>query len=240
MTDLIASSSQDLSMDLNQLRSQLNSDSQTQQLKAIASLATQGELGLDILIEFLTNQQTQTPTPVSGQVYQALYTANLPKTKEFLETHFPTGVVPLNSLVGADYFPLQQELVQQNFQAADLLTLRNLCELAGSAAVKRNWLYFSEVDRFPVADLQTIDTLWRVHSQGQFGYTVQREIWLGVGKNWDKLWQKIGWRSDRTWTRYPQGFTWDLSAPRGHLPLSNQLRGRRVIEALLNHPAFDK
>ncbi|PLZ94121.1 hypothetical protein CI594_16205, partial [Fischerella thermalis CCMEE 5196] len=40
------------------------------------------------------------------------------------------------------------------------------------------------------------------------------------------------------WTRYPQEFTWDLSAPKGHLPLSNQLRGVRVIASIFAHPAW--
>ncbi|PLZ36777.1 hypothetical protein CBP27_11530, partial [Fischerella thermalis WC542] len=56
--------------------------------------------------------------------------------------------------------------------------------------------------------------------------------------NWDNLWVKIGWKKGKNWTRYPQEFTWDLSAPRGHLPLSNQLRGVRVIASIFAHPAW--
>jgi len=144
----------------------------------------------------------------------------------------------LHSDRGIDYEPLQTLLAQQQFQAADQLTLQKLCELAGPAAVQRKWLYFSEVDSFPVADLQTLDQLWLMHSQGKFGFSVQRKIWLSLGKNWEELWPKIGWKLGNNWTRYPQEFTWDLSAPRGHLPLSNQLRGVRVIYSLLTHPAW--
>lgn len=144
----------------------------------------------------------------------------------------------LHSDRGIDYEPLQTLLAQQQFQAADQLTLEKLCELAGPAAVQRKWLYFSEVDSFPVADLQTLDQLWLTHSQGKFGFSVQRKIWLSLGKNWEELWPKIGWKSGNNWTRYPQEFTWDLTAPKGHLPLSNQLRGVRVIYSLLAHPAW--
>ncbi|MEO8890989.1 MAG: GUN4 domain-containing protein, partial [Coleofasciculaceae cyanobacterium] len=35
-------------------------------------------------------------------------------------------------------------------------------------------------------------------------------------------------------------FIWDLSAPRGHLPLSNQLRGVRPFAALMGHRAWVK
>jgi len=144
----------------------------------------------------------------------------------------------LHSDRGINYEPLQQLLAQQQFQAADHLTLEKLCELAGPAAVQRKWLYFSEVDSFPVADLQILDQLWLTHSQGKFGFSVQRKIWLSLGKNWEELWPKIGWKTGNNWTRYPQEFTWDLTAPQGHLPLSNQLRGVRVIYSLLAHPAW--
>lgn len=146
--------------------------------------------------------------------------------------------MPLLSENDIDYSPLEQLLAQQDFQAADRMTLQKLCELAGPTAVQRKWLYFTEVENFPTTDLQTINTLWLLHSEGKFGFSMQREIWLGTGKNWEKFWLKIGWKTGNAWTRYPHEFTWDLSAPRGHLPLSNQLRGVRVIASLLNHPAW--
>lgn len=148
--------------------------------------------------------------------------------------------IPLISDAGIDYTPLQRLLAEQNFQAADQITLQKLCELAGPAAIQRKWLYFTEVEQFPVSDLQTINNLWLNYSEGKFGYSVQREIWLGVGKNWDKFWAKIGWKTGNNWTLYPQEFTWNLTAPKGHLPLSNQLRGVRVIASLLAHPAWTR
>ena len=154
----------------------------------------------------------------------------------------PAAGAPTMSLlsdVGIDYTTLQKLLAEQNFQAADKLTLQKLCELAGPSAIQRKWVYFTEVQQFPVQDLQTINQLWLTYSDNKFGYSVQREIWLGVGKNWDKFWSKIGWKNGNIWTRYPQEFCWDLSAPKGHLPLSNQLRGVRVIASLLTHPSWN-
>ena len=149
-----------------------------------------------------------------------------------------TGIVLLNSERNIDYTQLLELLKGQDFQQADRMTLEKLCELAGVEAVQRKWLYFTEVENFPLADLQTIDRLWLTHSQGKFGFSVQREIWLSLGKNWEKLWPKIGWKTGNNWTRYPNEFTWDLTAPRGHLPLTNQLRGVRVMASLLSHPAW--
>lgn len=86
----------------------------------------------------------------------------------------------------------------------------------------------------------TIDTLWQTYSEGKFGYQIQRQLWLSLGKDYTQLWTKLKWKSGNKWTKYPQEFIWDLSAPIGHLPLSNQLRGVRVMDALLSHPAWQK
>lgn len=215
----------------------LNTESEKTQLQLVQQLADSGDSGLETLMEFLL-EQSQRPSATVGKAYRLLRTAGTAKAKEFCQTHFPQGVVPLQSAQTVDYSSLQDLLIQQDFQAADRLTLEKLCELAGDAAIQRKWIYFTEVESFPTVDLQTINSLWRVYSDGKFGYSVQRELWLGTGKNWDKLWPMIGWKAGNNWTRYPQEFTWDLSAPQGHLPLSNQLRGVRVIAAMLMHPAW--
>lgn len=227
----------------------LQSAPEKTQVQLIQELGQMGESGLSVLMEFLRERQARligaeetangsALIMAAGKAYQTLLNANSAAATEFLQTHFPTGIVPLRSEAGIDYAPLQVLLARQDFLQADKLTLEKLCELAGGSAVQRKWLYFTEVDQFAIADLQTINALWLAHSEGKFGFSVQREIWLGVGKNWDKLWSKIGWKDGNNWTRYPQAFTWDLTAPRGHLPLSNQLRGVRVIAALLAHPAW--
>jgi hypothetical protein len=215
----------------------LKSESLRNQLQLVEELADSGEAGLEVLMRFLLDRQAHAGV-IEGKVYQALVAAASPTVQTFLQTHFPQGIVPLRSERNVDYAPLQTLLAQQDFQAADRLTLEKMCELAGTQAMQRKWLYFTEVESFPVTDLQTINSLWLVHSEGKFGFSVQRELWLAAGKNWEKLWYQIGWKTGNNWTRYPQEFTWNLNAPRGHLPLSNQLRGVRVIAALLTHPTW--
>jgi hypothetical protein len=238
MIDQMTASIPEASNKIIELTRQLQSSSEKKQFQLIPELVSTGTVGLEVLMEFLKNQSATPVNLITGLAYQALYQADIPSTKEFLQTHFPTGIVPLQSEDGIDYTPLQEQLVKQDFLSADRLTLEKLCELAGAAAVQRKWLYFSEVENFPLTDLQTIDRLWYIHSQGKFGFSVQRELWLSLGKNWEKLWPKIGWKTGNNWTRYPNEFTWDISAPKGHLPLSNQLRGVRVIASLLSHPAW--
>ncbi|MEO1403401.1 MAG: GUN4 N-terminal ARM-like repeat domain-containing protein [Cyanobacteria bacterium J06635_1] len=219
---------------------QLSSESLKQRLTAVDQLLAAGDAGLLELINFLRSATAEArPQVAAGKAHQALYHSNAPLAQSFLETELATGVVPLASANGIDYQELMQLLVSQAYEAADRLTLQKLCELAGPDAVKRKWVYFTEVDSFPIADLSTIDTLWRVYSEDRFGFSRQREIWLGTGCNWERLWDKLAWKAGNIWTRYPGEFVWDLSAPIGHLPLSNQLRGVRMMESLLNHPAWE-
>lgn len=240
MTDPTIASLTEASSPVTELQRQFLSSPQKKQLQLIPELVEAGAPGLDVLMEFVKEQPQTSTSLAAGFAYQALYGTNTPEIKDFLQTYLPQGIVPLSSEGGIDYTPLQQRLVEQDFLAADRLTLEKLCELAGPAAFQRKWLYFSEVENFPVTDLQTINTLWLVHSQAKFGFSVQRELWLSFGKNWEKLWDKIGWKTANNWTRYPHEFTWNLSAPPGHLPLSNQLRGVRVIASLLSHPAWSQ
>ncbi|MGD1909929.1 MAG: GUN4 N-terminal ARM-like repeat domain-containing protein [Rivularia sp. (in: cyanobacteria)] len=226
--------------DIDSLRQALMTGSEKNQKELVEKLATFGTEGLKVLMEFLSKRRDVIANIVDGKVYQVLYQSDLTESKEFLQSNFPQGIIPLKSDRNIDYTELQKLLAKQDFQEADRLTLQKMCELAGNEAVKRKWLYFSEVEKFPITDLQTINSLWLVHSEGKFGFSVQREMWMGLRKNWENLWVKIGWKKGNNWTRYPNEFIWNLDAPRGHLPLSNQLRGVRAISSLLSHPAWEK
>ncbi|MBW3041734.1 GUN4 domain-containing protein [Prochlorococcus marinus] len=142
------------------------------------------------------------------------------------------------SEVGYDYSPLQRYLLNESFEEADRFTSSKLRELAGEKAVKRGYVYFSEVDSISGIDLSTLNKLWIVYSRGKFGFTVQAKILDSVGGRYDKLWPRIGWKKDGIWTRYPKAFNWSIEAPNGHMPLVNQLRGVRLMDSLLNHQAL--
>jgi hypothetical protein len=223
-----------------ELKDKFTTSNAKSQLQLLPQIIAAGASGVEFAIEWLNEQRDAKPTVVAGSLYQLLYQSEFPSAREYLDKEFPTGIVPLRSSMGVDYTSLQQLLAKQDFQAADKLNNQKLCELAGADAVGRKWIYFTEVEQLPSIDLQTIDTLWQIHSEGKFGFSIQREIWLGSSKDWSKLWSKIAWKSGNNWTRYPGAFTWDLTAPRGHLPLSNQLRGVRAISSLLSHPAWEQ
>ncbi|WP_017302511.1 GUN4 domain-containing protein [Nodosilinea nodulosa] len=222
------------------LRSRLQGDSLKKQLSAVHELLALGPQGVEVLTTTLIDRKDELPTILDGKLFQVLYATERDELRDLLTQHWPQGRLEMPSAQGIDYGPLQALLVQQDFEEADRLTLAKLCELAGPTAVKRKWVYFTEVEQFPAVDLQTLDRLWLAYSEGKFGFSVQRRLWLSLGQNWDKLWPRIAWKDDNIWTRYPGGFIWDLSAPDGHLPLSNQLRGVRMMAALLTHPAWSE
>ena len=140
--------------------------------------------------------------------------------------------------IGFDYSGLQRYLLNESYEDADRFTSSTLRELAGKKAVKRGYVYFSEVESIPSTDLSTMDKLWVVYSRGKFGFTVQAKILDSLDGRYDKLWPRIGWKKDGIWTRYPKAFNWSIEAPKGHMPLVNQLRGVRLMDALLKHKAL--
>jgi len=156
---------------------------------------------------------------------------------DFLGRH-PEGWLAVASASGENYGPLQRHLMLQEFEAADRLTSAHLRSLAGGGAVQRGYVYFSEVAAIPAVDLESLDRLWLCYSRGRFGFSVQGRLLRACDGRWESLWRRLGWKQEGVWTRYPSAFTWSLEAPDGHMPLINQLRGVRLMDALLRHPAI--
>ena len=142
------------------------------------------------------------------------------------------------SAIDITYDDLQLNLLKQDFEEADRLTSAYLRKLAGKVAENRGYVFYSEVKDMPGEDLVTIDRLWNIYSQGKFGFSNQAKLLKSVGKRYDLLWPKIGWKKDGIWTRYPSSFCWSLKAPEGHMPLVNQLRGVRLMDSILRHPSI--
>ncbi|GDX71650.1 GUN4 domain-containing protein [Cyanobium sp.] len=174
-----------------------------------------------------------------GTLVQLLLSQRDSLVDSFWQRH-PEGWLAVSSAQGLDYAPLQRALIDQAFEEADRLTSEHLRQLAGADAVKRGYVYYSEVPPIAAADLESLDRLWVVYSQGRFGFSVQLRLLRSLSGRWDQLWPRLGWKQAGVWTRYPGSFTWSLEAPEGHLPLVNQLRGVRLMDALLSHPALQR
>ena len=42
-------------------------------------------------------------------------------------------------------------------------------------------------------DLRVIDALWRASSDGKFGYSAQKELWVQNRRYWERLFKVIDW-----------------------------------------------
>ncbi|KAL8214660.1 hypothetical protein R6Q57_004109 [Mikania cordata] len=142
---------------------------------------------------------------------------------------------------------LSRLLSANDFREADNETRRLLIALAGEAAQKRGYVFFSEVQFISESDLKSIDQLWMNHSNNRFGYSVQKRIWEKSEKDFTRFFIKVGWMKkldteilQYNYRAFPDEFMWELNeeTPEGHLPLTNALRGTQLLNCILTHPAF--
>lgn len=222
---------------VRELLEKFSSGSPRQQRSLIKSVESSSSdlaaLGKDLLTAFDPDGDQW----AAGWILQVLQRHN-PEAIPELVSDTKRGWFSWHSATDIDYGQLQEDLLYERFENADRFTSHVLRQLAGKEAVSRGYVYFSEVNDMSELDLLTLDRLWLAYSQGRFGFSVQRRLLAAVGGRYDLLWPRIGWKVDGIWTRYPTAFNWSIQAPEGHMPLTNQLRGVRLIDALLNHPAI--
>ena len=156
-----------------------------------------------------------------GWILQVLNRHQANAIKEFVASD-SNGWFNTYSSVGIDFAPLQQDLLEERFEEADRFTSSTLRKLAGEGAESRGYVYFTEVAAMSSLDLVTIDRLWVAYSQGRFGFSVQARLLNSLNGRYERLWPRIGWKTDGIWTRYPNAFNWSIEAPEGHMPLINQ------------------
>lgn len=143
--------------------------------------------------------------------------------------------------LNVDYSTLKELLKEGKWREAEDETRAKLIEAAGPGAQKRNWVYWSEVAKIPVDDMVTLDALWAAASNGKFGYRAQRQIWLQNKRKWIRFFRAIDWvqGENDVYRKWPTEFKYEAGAPKGHLPLTNALRGTRLFEAIMEHEAFN-
>jgi hypothetical protein len=132
---------------------------------------------------------------------------------------------------GIDYTRLRDLLAAKNWKEADKETYRVMIKAVDKE--EGHYFTYNELLNFPCTDLRTINRLWVKYSDGHFGFSVQRDIYLSVGgevdgKYYEKADEKFGdrvkWRANflfifpRSWIEY-ECVTFDTSSPVGHLPV---------------------
>ncbi len=171
-----------------------------------------------------------------------------PKTQEVvqqppatLSIPSPTTEIELKSEKGVDYTKLRDLLKARKWKEADQETYKVMLEVANR--VSERWLRVEDIDNFPCDDLRTIDQLWVHYSNGKFGFSVQKKIYvdeLGGTRDYnEKIWceycDRVGWREGGSYVSYSD-LTFELldTTPVGHLPyFTFELRYYRIIRTHL-------
>jgi len=121
----------------------------------------------------------------------------------------------LISQVGVDYNNLQLLLETQKWKEADRETWNLMCQALGK--LPSTYLEVNDIDRFPCEDLQIIDQLWVKYSQNRFGFSVQKQLYESVRRDYVTFCNRVNWPTYNS-DNYYQGLKFNRNAPVGHLP----------------------
>jgi eukaryotic-like serine/threonine-protein kinase len=129
----------------------------------------------------------------------------------------------LSSKKGVDYRKLEDLLAAKNWKDADSETYLVMLQAVGNK--EGDSITNEELLNFPCQDLRTINNLWVKYSDGKFGFSVQKEIYLKCGGNEyggsdgekaNNFGDRVGWRKDKKWISYEE-VTFSTSSPTGNL-----------------------
>ena len=134
------------------------------------------------------------------------------------------NISPKNEPTPAIFQKLEALLKAGKWRDADLETWELMKKL--TKREREGWLRLEDVKNFPRQELRKMDQLWVKYSNGKFGFSVQKQIWLDLGGkldgeyDWDtftKLGSRVGWRKNNEWLSY-DSYTFSTNALPGHLP----------------------
>jgi len=119
------------------------------------------------------------------------------------------------SFLKVDYTNLTNLLKMRKWKEADRETGTLMIKI--TCREQKQKLNSEDIKNFPCQDLRTIDKLWVNHSNGRFGFSVQKLIWENVNCDWKKCGDRFGWRINNDWKNYSD-LTFNLNAPSGGFP----------------------
>jgi len=101
----------------------------------------------------------------------------------------------LRSSTGVSYYKLQNLLVQGEWKNADIETKNLMFSIFKINGLLYNrYLSYEECQSFPDEDLKIINDLWVNHSNGRYGFSIQKQIWNNCNGNIDNFYNKVGWK----------------------------------------------
>lgn len=172
----------------------------------------------------------------SQQLATRLEAASLAKAR--LAAQLPELEEDLSSEQGVDYTRLRDLLKAGDWKEADQETYRIMIRSVGRQ--EGDWFTVESICNFPCHDLKKIDSLWLKYSNGKFGFSVQKQIFLECGGKLDvdstftlptnsNVWYKfcncIGWHISNELVSNSKFIFDNTQAPPGHLPMAGVFWG---------------
>ncbi len=124
---------------------------------------------------------------------------------------------------GVNYAQLQDMLSQEQWRRANYKTRELLLQAAGRKAA--GWADVASIEKLSCWDIAKVERLWQDYSNGRFGLASQFPVYISTGNRpgitnqeaYERFGDTVGWREEGRWKGI-QNFTYNLSAPSGHLP----------------------
>ncbi len=136
-------------------------------------------------------------------------------------------------IIPSRYRTLLNYLSSGRWKEADQETANVMLQVANR--VEQGWLEVEDIDNFPCEDLRIIDQLWVKYSNGRFGFSVQKKIYIdelgGTRKYNQRIWNqfcdRIGWKKAENYGTNYSDLTFKLLniTPVAHLPYTFKFVG---------------
>ncbi len=202
---------------LDGVRQQLRAPDATVRAAALPKALTYGEAGLDLVIEVLQDDRQG----LADEAYEVLRQRPEAKAKDAVARY-----EPLRSEKGIDYTHLRDLLKAGKWLEADEETYEVMIRAVGSKS--GDWFTRDELLNFPCTDLRTLDGLWVKYSQGTFGFSVQKKIYVECGAKLDgaypgdEIWhtfcERVGWRKGNSYLYHTDLKANPSFSPTGEFP----------------------
>jgi hypothetical protein len=170
--------------------------------------------------------------------YQCLQ--ELPRTRRIAPELEAQLTALTQTVQNSRYAQLEDYLKNGQWEEADNETYRLMITTVG----KEEGQYFEpeELLNFPCEELLTIDGLWVKYSNGKFGFSVQKDIYLECGgipdgkyyeEAFEKFSDRVGWTENGNWMTFR--IKYDTTSPKGHLPHSTGIVYSTILFSRITH-----
>jgi len=173
--------------------------------------------------QFITNLlefEEQAARDLAYECFKCLKAAN-----RRIDPNLEKAIAALESTVETSFYQqLETYLQNGQWKEADKETDRLMLQIVGKEADQ--WFSLEDIQNFPCEDLRAIDKLWIDYSQGKFGFSVQKKVWMDCGgvpgeNDWGvykKFADQVGWRRSENWLSYDELTFLIEGSKHAHLP----------------------